>query len=211
MIYRIVAAVFVASLSAAQVSVQCPSFPCTVIITAPAPAPTPTPTPAPTGKFAIGARVSVTASTTGGVYVRSTSSSTSTILGIQPVAALGVIVAGPVVDATDKQTRWSVNYDTGVDGWSIESRLQTSTAPPIVVAHGVQLNWNPVTGAVSYNPYRGTAAGGPYAKNTSVPVAGTSYLDPSVVSGNTYYYVVRALNSTGLESGNSNEAKVVVP
>jgi hypothetical protein len=79
------------------------------------------------------------------------------------------------------------------------------------VAHSVSLNWNASSssGVTGYNLYRGTTTGGPYTLLTSLGVA-TSYTDSSVASGQTYYYVVRALNSSG-ESGNSNQAQAVVP
>ena len=39
----------------------------------------------------------------------------------------------------------------------------------------------------------------------------TSYLDVSVQSGQTYYYVVTAIDAAGAESPYSNAAEVVIP
>jgi len=39
-------------------------------------------------------------------------------LGIQPYQALGTVIAGPV--NLDGYVWWQINYDEGVDGWSIE-------------------------------------------------------------------------------------------
>jgi len=82
----------------------------------------------------------------------------------------------------------------------------------------VLLQWNrnvepDVTG---YNAYRSTTSGGPYVKiNTTlipqtVGVALPTYSD-TTPQNQPYYYVVRAMNQAGLESGNSNEAVALPP
>ena len=53
--------------------------------------------------------------------------------------------------------------------------------------------------------YRGTANGGPYSLVATVS-ATTSYSDTGLNSGTTYYYVVTAVNSSSLESPNSNQS-----
>jgi predicted phage tail protein len=80
--------------------------------------------------------------------------------------------------------------------------------PPSSIA----LNWNASTSAnvTSYNVYRSTIAVGPYTKiaaNTSQ----TTYVDSDIQPGGTYYYVVTAVNSSGLESQPSNQATVSIP
>jgi hypothetical protein len=81
-----------------------------------------------------------------------------------------------------------------------------------VVPHSVTLNWTPSTSAnvVGYRIYRATAPGGPYTAVNATPVAGVTYVDQSVRGGITYYYVARAVDSTGAESSNSNEAPAPV-
>ena len=61
-----------------------------------------------------------------------------------------------------------------------------------------------------YYVYRGNQTGGPYSKISSLLPA-TSYIDASVSSGQTYYYVVTALGSGSQESGYSNEAVAAIP
>jgi fibronectin type 3 domain-containing protein len=39
----------------------------------------------------------------------------------------------------------------------------------------------------------------------------TAYNDSTVVSGQTYYYVVTAVNASSLESGYSNQVQAVIP
>jgi fibronectin type 3 domain-containing protein len=65
---------------------------------------------------------------------------------------------------------------------------------------------------VGYNEYRGTTLGS-YSKLNASPVAGTTYTDATVQSGqgSTYYYVVTAVNSSGVESAQSSPANVTVP
>jgi fibronectin type 3 domain-containing protein len=77
--------------------------------------------------------------------------------------------------------------------------------------HTVDLSWTASADAVSYNIYRGTVSGGPYAMINSSPESTTSYNDSTVVSGHTYYYVATAVNSESQESGYSNQATAVIP
>jgi DNA/RNA endonuclease G (NUC1)/fibronectin type 3 domain-containing protein len=66
----------------------------------------------------------------------------------------------------------------------------------------VQLTWNAVSGATSYNVKRGTTAGGPYSTINSPST--NSYDDTSAVNGTAYYYVVSAVGAGG-EGANSSE------
>jgi hypothetical protein len=69
---------------------------------------------------------------------------------------------------------------------------------------GVSLSWQaaldcngqPVSG---YNLYRATSPGGPYVKVNSALVTGLSFEDAGLPEGGTYYYVVTAVDSGGLE------------
>jgi regulation of enolase protein 1 (concanavalin A-like superfamily) len=68
----------------------------------------------------------------------------------------------------------------------------------------VDLQWNAVPAAASYNVKRFTTNGGPYAIVTSV-VGSPLFADGGVNNNTTYYYVVSAVNSYG-ESDNSAPA-----
>lgn len=104
---------------------------------------------------------------------------------------------------------------------SIISNASNSPATVTLSGSGVQpasssvsLSWaDSASGLSGYNVYRGTATGGPYAKVNSalVPSIDFAYTDTTVQSGSTYYYVTRAVDSTGTESLNSNEASAQVP
>ena len=78
--------------------------------------------------------------------------------------------------------------------------------------HAVSLSWTASTSTVAgYNIYRAGQSGGPYTLLNSALVSGTTYTDPTVQPGQTYYYVATAMNSANLESQYSNQVKAVVP
>ena len=83
-----------------------------------------------------------------------------------------------------------------------------------VAPESVALSWAASSSSdiVGYNEYRGTTLGS-YSKLNASPVAGTTYTDATVQSGQdiTYYYVVTAVNSSGVESADSSPASVAVP
>jgi hypothetical protein len=78
--------------------------------------------------------------------------------------------------------------------------------------HTVTLNWiASITPSVSYNLYRARTSGGPYIKVGSVGVGVVAYIDSTALSGQTYFYVVRALDGTDTESVNSTEVQADIP
>jgi hypothetical protein len=80
------------------------------------------------------------------------------------------------------------------------------------VSHSVTLAWTASASTASgYNAYRSTVSGGSYAKLNSTPTAATTFTDAVVQAGQTYYYVVTAVDSSGLESGYSAEVSATVP
>ena len=69
------------------------------------------------------------------------------------------------------------------------------------------LTWNVSSGATSYNVKRSTSNGGPYT-TAATNVAGiTTYTDPTLTNGITYYYVISAANSAG-QSADSSQVSV---
>ena len=91
----------------------------------------------------------------------------------------------------------------------MESLSGSGVAP---VQHSVTLSWSASSsaGIVGYNVYRSGVSGGPYAQVTSMD-AGLTYTDTTVSAGQTYYYVVSAVDSTGAESVYSNQTQAVIP
>jgi fibronectin type 3 domain-containing protein len=88
------------------------------------------------------------------------------------------------------------------------SPIQVPPAPTNLTATvsigQVGLSWNAVTGASSYNVYRGTSPGGEGATPLAAGVTGPSFIDNQVTSGTTYYYQVSAVNLGG-EGARSSE------
>ena len=73
-------------------------------------------------------------------------------------------------------------------------------------AHAANLSWTAsTTPNVTYNVYRAAASTGPFTTPlNSSPITGTTYVDTTVLAGQTYYYVVTAVASNGTLSANSS-------
>ncbi len=69
----------------------------------------------------------------------------------------------------------------------------------------VHLTWAAQSDAVGYNVYRAIRPHGEFLRAPGSPVIGTGYTDTAVISGLTYYYVITAVGTTGLESNRSRE------
>jgi fibronectin type 3 domain-containing protein len=78
--------------------------------------------------------------------------------------------------------------------------------------HSATVYWigsvSPVTG---YFVYRSTSSGGPYRPLIAAPHASLTYTDLAVLAGQTYYYVVTAVNSDNIQSSYSNEVSATIP
>jgi len=139
----------------------------------------------------------------------------------------GPITVGPgTVDVTVTDTSGITNMSNtiqcvavakiGTDSYSVTKTFNKGSggssgpsAPTNLVAsatsQNIGLTWTAVTGATSYNVYRGTAAGAESAIALATGQPSAAYTDTTAVSGTTYYYYVTAV-SGGVESGHSNEA-----
>jgi fibronectin type 3 domain-containing protein len=128
----------------------------------------------------------------------------------------------PVTLAAGQSVPYSVKFtpqSSGTASATLSFASNTSTATESLtgsgvstVQHSVSLSWNPSPSQVmGYNVYRGTTAGGPYAKLNSKPDANTTFMDTSVAASHTYYYVTTAVNSSGQESGYSNQVQAAIP
>ena len=70
------------------------------------------------------------------------------------------------------------------------------------------LSWSSVANAASYNVKRAATSGGSYT-TIATSITGTTYTDPGLTAGSTYYYVVSAVNGSN-ESVNSAEVSAKV-
>ncbi len=106
----------------------------------------------------------------------------------------------------------SVLAGCGSGQGSTSSSSTNPSTPANPSGHIVDLSWNPSTSSViGYNVYRGTQSGGPYARISASPAAGTLYTDNSVQAGATYFYVVTAVDAGLQESAFSNESTAQIP
>lgn len=73
----------------------------------------------------------------------------------------------------------------------------------------IVLNWSTVSGAVSYNVYRDTISAFITHKiKMASGILTTTYTDADVISGNTYYYQVTAVNASNIETAGTDEVPV---
>ena len=92
------------------------------------------------------------------------------------------------------------------------SAITLSGSGVVAVTHSVNLSWTASTSTVNgYNVYRSTTSGAGYTKLNGGLVSLVNYTDSTVANATTYYYVTTAVDGSGLESINSNEAAAVIP
>jgi len=106
----------------------------------------------------------------------------------------------------------SISFASNASDASLTQSLSGDGTQSSSGSHSVALSWSPSSSTVTgYNIYRGTQSGGPYSKLNSTVLSGTTYTDPNVQSGTTYYYVSTAVNSSNVESAYSNQATAAIP
>ena len=81
-----------------------------------------------------------------------------------------------------------------------------------VTSKVVDLLWDPSISVVDgYNVYRSTVSGGPYTKMNATLVLQSTFADDTAQAGETYFYVVVAVDADGVQSRHSNEAQASIP
>ena len=128
----------------------------------------------------------------------------------------GATTGGFSVTASAVTTTENVTLTASANGVSQTEVIQLDGSGGTQTAqHHVQLNWEapsatsvPITG---YNVYRATSGSSNYALLNAGLDAATTYTDSTVASGQTYDYVVKSVDSSGVESSPSNSTAVTVP
>jgi hypothetical protein len=160
----------------------------------------------------------VSVSNTGGASLTISSASTSGPFSISGLST-------PLILAANQSSSFSIAFEpsnsgsatgsvnltnSGTGSPTVISLTGTGTAP---VAHQVDLSWTASTSSdvVGYDVYRGTTSGGPYTEISSATIAVTAFTDTDVSAGTTYFYVVTAVDGSGLQSAYSNQVTAVVP
>jgi hypothetical protein len=139
---------------------------------------------------------------------------------------LGSAAASVILDPSQSES-YTVNFDPKAAGSTSGTLTITSNAAnsPLNIAlsgtgvaaattqqHTVALTWQRSTSSVTgYFVYRGTKPSGPFTQLNSSPESSPSYSDGSVSSGQVYYYYVTAVDSSNIQSADSNEVSVTIP
>jgi hypothetical protein len=172
--------------------------------------------------------VTVNTSTTQSLTLTSTGTSAVTVNSAAISGAGFTIVGGsfPVTLNPAQALTLQVRYEpteTGPQSGQLtissnsasgSTTIATLNGVGTAAAHEVDLSWDAPTSSpvpvVGYNVYRVTG-GGPFALITSSPDPATVYVDNTVVSGVSYNYVVKSVDSSNVESLASNEITVTIP
>ncbi len=126
-------------------------------------------------------------------------------------ASAGTITASGLFTAPTVSAQTTVTVTATSTNHPGKRGTATVTVFPLGVQHSVDLSWTDSDpNVVGYSVYRGVNGGGPFALVASA-ISAQAYTDSTVVSGQTYYYVVTATDNTGAESGYSNEVTAVIP
>ena len=153
---------------------------------------------------------------------------------LSTVTIVNVSISGPgfgtdespngVILGSGETTTFYVTFSpTGVGpvagSITITSNAANSPLPIMLSGSGSQpapnfvtLSWTASTSSVvGYYVYRATQTGGPYTMLNSTPIIEAEYTDFTAVAGQTYFYVVSAVNSSNVQSTYSNEVSVTAP
>ena len=137
---------------------------------------------------------------------------------------LGSSAANVILDPSQTES-YTVNFDPNATG-SVSGTLtitsNAATSPLNIALSGtgvaataqqtVALTWDRSTSSVTgYFVYRGSKPSGPFTQLNSSPDSSPSYSDSTVSSGQVYYYYVTAVNSSNIQSADSNEISVTIP
>jgi hypothetical protein len=173
----------------------------------------------------------VTVSTPSALPVMLTSTGTAPVtINSASLSGTGFTMSGATFPVTLNPTlaiTLDVQFDPATAGavtgqLTIQSNSSTNgtvvislTGTGEVSAHYVGLSWqapgssaDPVAG---YHVYRSTGGSSPYVLlNSSLDIL-TTYTDNNVVSGASYDYIVKSVDSAGVESAPSNQAAATIP
>jgi len=152
--------------------------------------------------------------TSASILTNGTQQFTATVTGSSNKAVTwsatgGSVSSGGLYTAPNTAGSFTVNATSVADNTKSASATVTVSAP---IQHTVTLNWTASTSSVSgYNVYRSTVSGGSFTQVNAVLDASINYVDNTVASGTTYFYVVTSVDTSNVESAFSNQVSVAVP
>jgi fibronectin type 3 domain-containing protein len=130
------------------------------------------------------------------------------------ISMASTVYAGLALTAHNNASLCAATFDNvSVPGWPVT--LPPAAAPTGLTATAVSclqvnLAWNASTHATSYNVKRSLTEGGPYTVITT-GLATTNYSDYGLSSGQTYYYVVSAVNAGGESADSARAVATTLP
>jgi hypothetical protein len=130
----------------------------------------------------------------------------------------------PITLAAGQSTSFNAIFDPTTSGNLSGSATVVSNATnsPMSIAfsgsgitpsiHSIDLSWTASTSTVvGYNVFSASQTGGPYTRINSCPMSVTNFSSANAVSGQSYFFVTTAVDASGAESANSNEAITIIP
>ena len=171
--------------------------------------------------------VAVGSTGTGQLTVKSTGNTNASISKVTVNGTgfvLGSSATGLTLDPTQSEA-YTVNFDPKATGSVAGTLTITSNAAnsPMNIAlsgsgvtaaakHTVALAWDRSSSTVTgYFVYRSSKPSGPYTQLNSTPEATPTYSDGTVSNGQVYYYYVTAVDSSNIQSADSNQVSVTIP
>jgi Fibronectin type III domain len=160
--------------------------------------------------------VSLSAPATSATTVSLTSSNAALTVPASVTVAAGATSASFSAKVAAVTTTATVTLTAAANGTSATDVLQlTGSSSQSSTQHQVDLSWDAPTATsdpvAGYHVYRATSNSTSYTLLTSSVDTQTSYTDTSVVSGTSYAYQVKSVDSKGVESAPSNTTSVTVP
>jgi fibronectin type 3 domain-containing protein len=125
---------------------------------------------------------------------------------------LGQINASGLYTAPSKAGTDTVTAVSNADPTKSDSTVVTVTTAAPPPTHSVLLSWDASNSTVAgYNVYRSTVSGSGFTKLNLSLITTLTYTDTTVQNGTTYFYVARAVDSSGNESVDSTQASATIP
>ncbi|MFQ5456680.1 MAG: hypothetical protein ACE5EA_10885 [Nitrospirota bacterium] len=127
---------------------------------------------------------------------------------------------GNEVDMSNSTSYTYINVSNTKTVFYLQAADMSSIQPPFSPVNlwsprqtkrNVILAWSKnIEDNVRYNIFRSITSGNNYIKLNPSPINRNKYIDKGTTEGNTYYYVVTAVDPYGCESGYSEETAVVI-
>ncbi|MDR0623525.1 MAG: fibronectin type III domain-containing protein [Treponema sp.] len=100
--------------------------------------------------------------------------------------------------------QWQTSGGTGDNGGTSAPGAPTGVTAAALSSSSISVSWNAVSDAASYKVYY--ELGSSSTKNLAGTVTGTQFTHTGLTAGTTYFYYIKSVNTSGLESSYSSYA-----